>query len=663
MKPYPILFALILLLLVGCGPTAPAIQTTTDNSEQITVNSEQITDDSEQITVNSEQITATGNGQPATGNGPPATGNPPPTRDPVALAQAYRGVGAIPQATPGPVQIPAVGERQTFSVLNVEEITFGAIEAELLAVGDYAYYWFEVSRNLSWPNERSLRETAVAFDEAYTQVVALFGEPAQLQTAVDPRLHILNAAPVTLCGVDPCGLLGYYSPDDALPLIVEPNSNEREMFVMNGRYFGGSGFISTLIHELRHLVEAGYDKSDADWAVEGSAVLAEDLLGYSAGPISRANSFLRNPDQQLNSWTEYDSGPYYGQGYLLNRYIFNRFGSELYREFATHPASGLEAITAVAAANNLGFDGHDLWRDWQIALAIHNRPGAPDVYRLREGVDTAAMTTIRSLPFGVETAVSQSAADYYQLSVPDGSLLTFNGASRTPLLPVKPASGGTMWAAQRANYSQAQLTRAFDLRDVTHATLHYDVFHDIERGYDFAYVAASADGGQSWQPLVAPNMQGLDPAHDPGGTAFADRFYTDRSNGWVNEQIDLTPFAGREILLRFEYVTDPILTFHGLALDNIRIPEIGFVDRAEEEQGWTAAGFSRTTGWLAQGWEVWLVTEENGRFIIIPLLPDADGTARHTLQSTGDTPPILIIAAHAPQTLNPAQYRLTVEGD
>jgi immune inhibitor A len=662
MKPYPILFAFILLLFIGCGPNAPAIQPAIDNGEQATVNGEQITDNEEWTTVNGKQTTD--NGQRITDNGQRITdnGHPAPTRDPVALAQAYRGVGDIPQATPGPMRTPAVGERRTFSVLNVDEIIFGTIEAELLAVSEYAYYWFEVSRNLNWPNERSLRETAVAFDEAYTQVVALFGEPAQLQTAADPRLHILNAAPISLCGVDPCGLLGYYSPDDALPLIVEPNSNEREMFVMNGRYFGDPGFISTLIHELRHLVEAGYDKSDADWAVEGSAVLAEDLLGYSAGPINRANQFLRNPDQQLNSWTEYDSGPYYGQGYLLNRYIYNRFGTDLYREFATHPASGLAAVTAVAAAHNLGYDGHDLWRDWQIALAIHNRPGAPEVYWLREGIDAATMTSISRVPFNLDTTVSQYAADYYQLAVPDGSQLTFNGASQTPLLPVKPVSGDLMWAANRANYSQAQLTRAFDLRGATSATLHYDVFHDIERGYDFAYVSASADGGRSWQPLVAPNMQGLSPDDDPSGTAYADRFYTSSSKGWVKEQIDLTPFAGQEILLRFEYVTDPILTFHGLALDNIRIPEIGFVDGAEEEQGWTADGFFRTNGWLAQGWEVWLVEEENGRFTITPLLPDTDGTIRHTLRRLpGDTPPILIIAAHAPQTLNPAHYRLTVE--
>ncbi|MCZ7671490.1 MAG: immune inhibitor A [Chloroflexi bacterium] len=69
-----------------------------------------------------------------------------------------------------------------------------------------------------------------------------------------------------------------------------------------------------------------------------------------------------------------------------------------------------------------------------------------------------------------------------------------------------------MWLANRANYSQAQLTRPVDLTGVNAATLNYKVFHEIERGYDFAYVAVSADNacpepcrsGRSWQPLTAP---------------------------------------------------------------------------------------------------------------------------------------------------------------
>jgi immune inhibitor A len=272
------------------------------------------------------------------------------------------------------------------------------------------------------------------------------------------------------------------------------------------------------------------------------------------------------------------------------------------------------------------------------------------------------MTHISRPPYTLETTVHQFAADYYRLPANQKSLtLTFDGRPQIPLMPVKPHSGERMWLANRANYSQAQLTRAFDLRDITSATLHYAVYHDIERGYDFAYVAVSTDGGQRWQGLTAPNMQGLDPFHDPSDAAYTDRFYTSTSNGWVQETIDLTPFAGQEILLRFEYVTDPILTHAGLALDDIRIPEIGFADDAENDQNWQANGFIRATGEIPQIWHVLLLQNIDSAWRVTEL-PLADGhTLNHTITSQPGAPaPILIIAAAAPMTLQTASYQLTI---
>jgi len=361
-------------------------------------------------------------------------------------------------------------------------------------------------------------------------------------------------------------------------------------------------------------------------------------------------------------WPEDNTVPHYGQGYILNRYIYNRLGPDLYREFATSPETGLAAVTAVAQAHNLGFDGESLFLDWLAALAIHDQPGAGKEYSLRDGVETAAMTAV-STPYTTDTAVSQYAADYYQLPANDGDLtLSFEGSAETALIPVQPVSGEHMWLANRANYSQAQLTRAFDLRGVDKATLQYAVYYDIERGYDFAYVAASTDGGQTWQGLRAPNMQGSDPTHDPSEAAFTDYFYSDSSGGWLKETIDLTPFAGQEILLRFEYVTDPILTHNGLALDDLRIPEIGFADDAESDQGWQANGFVRATGSIPQTWHLLLIQSVDGRFVVQELaLSDGRSLPAATITPQPGAPaPILIVAATAPMTLQAANYQLTI---
>jgi len=219
-----------------------------------------------------------------------------------------------------------------------------------------------------------------------------------------------------------------------------------------------------------------------------------------------------------------------------------------------------------------------------------------------------------------------------------------------------------MWLANRANYSSARLTRTFDLTAVSQATLEYDIYHDIEVGYDFAYVTISTDGGQTWQPLVGAQMQGEAFADDPSDSALTDHFYTGESGGWVHETIDLTPYTGQEVLVRVEYVTDPILTFGGLALDNITIPEIGYSDDAETDTGWQAEGFVRATGYVPQTWHLIFITFDETGPVVEQLELGADNTAVITPpNSTEDS--ILIVAATAPMTLLPAHYQLSVNGN
>lgn len=585
----------------------------------------------------------------------------PPVRDDVALAMAYDGVTEEMLAAVTTPPAPNVGDVISFNVLNIDSNTNVSIDARLYAAGEHAYFWFDTA--LPEPDERVLQDTATAFDVIYEQNVANFGRENSPGIDGDERLHIINASPGAICDdADRCGLLGYFSSSDALPRLVNEYSNEREMFVMNGSRFGTDSYLHVLAHEFRHTIEDNYDQSGADWEVEGSAIFAEELAGFADNAISRGNLFLQNPDQQLNRWTDGNTTPYYGQGYVLNRYIYDRLGPDLYRQFATHPADGLQAVTAVAEENGLDLDGESLWLDWLAALAIHRHPQSLEIYRIGDGsLQTATMSNI-SGPEMLEATVHQYGADYYLLEGNGPTTVAFEGGSHTPLLDVPASSGQQYWYAQRVNYSHMQLERSVDLSGVSVATLNYDVYHDIEVGYDFAYVSISEDGGETWQGLEAAAMQGLEEGHDPGDAAYTDRFYTGKSNGWKTEQIDLTPYVGREVRLRFSYVTDPILTFGGLALDNINIPEIGFFDDAEQDvDGWQAQGFTRATAALPQSWHLQLITFGGGAPEVTTLEPGADMTLMHTLdlgQSEGRA--ILIVAATAPMTLEVAEYRLEV---
>ncbi|MCA9923141.1 MAG: immune inhibitor A, partial [Anaerolineales bacterium] len=587
----------------------------------------------------------------------------PPDRDDVALAVAYRGI-TVPSDNPPLVTEPqSVGTSQPFFVSTYDTNVTTSPEFLLQYVSDHAYFWFDTTPGLTPPDAETLADMGAAFDDIYEKDTFFFGDEANPGVDGDPRVHIVNAAPPTICGdTNACGLLGYVATSNMLPTAVYPTSNQREMFVMNGTAFGSQTYLDVLAHEFRHMIENRYDVNDVDWAVEGSAMLAEDLLGFESDSIFRGNLFLADPDQQLNRWTDGNTIPYYGQGYVMNRYLFNRLGTDLYRVFATHPDPGFLAVDAIAAENGLDFTGLELWLDWLAALAIHNEPNAPEIYALRDGLETAATTVINTFPFNVDTTVNQFAADYYRLSGSGPATLDFTGSNHVPLLAARPLSGETMWVANRANYSMVSMTHAFDLTQVDKATLEYAVFHEIEAGYDFAYASISTDGGRTWQGLTAENMQGTDPVDDPSDVAYTDRFYTGNSDDWVQETADLTPYVGQTVHIRFEYVTDPILTFGGIAFDNIAIPEIGFYDDVESDAGWEAHGFVRAAGYLPQRWHLILITFKDDTPVVqhIPISDDNTATFEFSLNSSGGGRPFLIVAASSPMTLEPAHYQFEI---
>ena len=132
-----------------------------------------------------------------------------------------------------------------------------------------------------------------------------------------------------------------------------------------------------------------------------------------------------------------------------------------------------------------------------------------------------------------------------------------------------------------------RLTREFDLSGLTSATLRYRAWFETERGWDYAYVAASTDGGKTWRALPATHTSD----YDPVGAAYGPGYTGDSGGKWVQESVDLTAFAGRKVLLRFEYVTDDAAHARGFAVDDISIPELGFSDGADSDGGWQAEGF------------------------------------------------------------------------
>ena len=79
---------------------------------------------------------------------------------------------------------------------------------------------------------------------------------------------------------------------------------------------------------------------------------------------------------------------------------------------------------------------------------------------------------------------------------------------------------------------------------------------------------------------------------------------------WVQESVDLGPYAGKRTQIRFEYITDEGYNAPGIAIDDLRVPETGYSDNAEADNGWNAQGFVRIGNTMPQSWYVALI--ENG---------------------------------------------------
>jgi immune inhibitor A len=162
-----------------------------------------------------------------------------------------------------------------------------------------------------------------------------------------------------------------------------------------------------------------------------------------------------------------------------------------------------------------------------------------------------------------------------------------------------PHSGAYEWFGGKADLIDTTLTRSVDLTGKTSASLTFWTWYDIEEGWDFGFVQVSQDGGATWTSL---DLTGMTRTHDPNAMSEIVANlpgFTGASGGWVMKTADLSAHAGRQIQLRFRYMTDWGTTGAGFYVDDIAVTADGavlFSDQEANPAGWVAAGWTRDTG-------------------------------------------------------------------
>jgi hypothetical protein len=211
--------------------------------------------------------------------------------------------------------------------------------------------------------------------------------------------------------------------------------------------------------------------------------------------------------------------------------------------------------------------------------------------------------------------------------------------------------------------SDTQLTFPVDLTETDAATLHFFTWYDIEDLWDYAYIEISEDGGKTWTILSTDRTT----TENPNGNAYGPG-YTGKSNdttaNWVEEQVDLSDYAGDVILVRFEYVTDAAVTQPGMFIDSVSIPEIDYYQDFENGPGdWDSAGWLLTNNLLDQRWLVQVIEPLPGGDVKIHRMT-VDEKGHGELHLTGvqtHDDLTLAISALAPATVETASYQFEIK--
>ncbi len=592
--------------------------------------------------------TASPAGSPPAPTASPPTSNTPPDRDLLALAVRLGRV-AKPVSPIARTEPPSYteGDRQTFTVPDSLTPSLLSTDAALRLITPRAYFYFQGGHDVSADD---LAAGGREFEEKiYPEVMRYFGQESSPGVDSDPHITLLHA--------DLPGAGGFFTDQNEYPKAACPASNEREMiYLASGP--GSSGYDGLVAHELQHLIHWNADHNEETWVNEGLSELAAEIVAGAQGQIPAA---LNSPDTQLNAWEPQggSNSAHYGIAHLFIRYLLDRYGGwENAGRLLKEPADGIAGIDNYLAPFGTTFS--DVFADWVIANYLNDPAGGRYSQPNIEGHASPA-ATLSDYKDG-DGDVHQFATDYLEIKLPQGdAVFSFDGADTVTAIANQPYSGSGQWWSGHGDGIDSTLTAGFDLTGLKSATLRFRAWYDTEKNWDYAYVEASADGGSTWRVLPGRHTTEEDPMDLAYGPGFTGKSGGGDTPSWVEEQVDLSAFAGQKVLLRFEYITDEAVNVDGFAIDDITIPELGFVDDAEGDGPWQAEGFRRLTGPLPQRFVVQVI--EMGQTTSVTTMPlDETNSGEVRLSGLGSTldKAVIVVAAATEDTQQTASYRYSL---
>ena len=637
MKYFAPLFLLLTLLLIGC------MQAAIPDEVVPTLVVEEVPDDA------AETLAA-------------LLAAEPPQRDLVELAQRLKGIDVSAELPP---KLNSVGDTEMFWYLQGGQ-TNTRISAELAYQSDMINMWIEEGARYS---EKDLLASASVLEQDIVPTNrTFFGDEPRPGIDGDDRINFLHLK--DLGGASAGSVIaGYFSAADRAPAAANQFSNEREILYINlsAAPFASVDYYQVIAHELEHLIQSQTDTNEGSWVDEGLAELAAYVNGYE--DVDSVNQYVELPDVQLNDWSQgtHEDLPHYGASFLFSAYFLDRFGEDATRSVVSASENGFAGYEH--ALNELGSDmtTDALFADWAVTnyLAGIGRTPAPWRYNSVTLPKPAVFANHDSFPVENNGAVYQYGVDYIEIESEQAVDFEFIGSQQVDLMPATPHSGRYFFSTYPADRSDMQLTREFDLTatEVETITLNFWSWYQIEEGWDYGYVTVSADQGETWQMLGNKvDFTEANPHGNNYGLALTGESGFEDEPVWRELFVDLTPYRGEQILLRFEYITDEAVFEAGWAIDDITIDAIGYAEDFENGNGdWEAAGWIRHANTLAQTYLLRAIYLSDDDVRVEPLTLDAEQTGTFNLSLDSDFDQVIItISGNTPVTKQRVAYTYNV---
>ncbi|MGA2768037.1 MAG: hypothetical protein ABSF24_06955 [Candidatus Bathyarchaeia archaeon] len=408
----------------------------------------------------------------------------------------------------------------------------------------------------------------------------------------------------------------------------------------------------TFAHEFQHLIHRDLDPGELSWVNEGCSELAQIVCGYGfpAGHI----------DYYLSGWFYTSLVDWqgmlenYGAACLFTYYVYQHYGSQFIWKLTHDTLHGIAGYNDALKGMHICKDFDQIFKDWSIANYLNDATvgdGSYGYYNfpMPNGPSSSwSITGWGSIPIYMDMYQYYYPLDFnwivdtypnQGMPYPDGlpqlpytvNYVIFNDGS--PALKVRfngqdyigqpPPEGKHEWYSDAITTPWAwfRLGHTFSI-PAGGATLKFKTYYDTEPDFDYGYVEVhdlttgkwtTLKGLKTTDTLPYPQDNPNTPnAYEPFAYYFAGKWnaFNGNSGGWIQEQMNLTPFAGHNIELYFTYWTDGGTQLTGWFVDQIQIPEIGFSDNVEHGQG----AWSVNAGWYITDGKV-LYNKFNVNFI------------------------------------------------